>query len=773
MITGLAGLFTWTVSDLIEGKALSNIFQTKLTERLSHKAREQRTRFDQHIKAHHDAVKLFVASQAIAENRNKLKPGCKIIKHTSPPPWLPKPGLMRRFVKPRYAFLLNTENKVCEYYVPDTRPVDALLAPDNMLLLLSQNQSFITSINGKPCLLASEPITDNRNRKVGLLMLASPLDANFLVASQAPSTGNEIIALLAGDSDNIVVSSHPETVRPGSSLASLEDRFLVTGLGFFDYGASDITIKFASLLSTDEVNQLTDAVMKTAHQTRAITAVGFIVVFSILILWIVKRIEKLTKRVMDFSQSMAVDENNEPLSGDPIDILNSKFASLAKTIARETEELEFQALHDTLTNLPNRKLLMSAVEREIKRSKRNNKTFGLLMIDLDRFKDINDTLGHHMGDYILQQAAERLTVRLRDTDVVARLGGDEFGILLPETSQTDAFRIAKKIEKAFDKPFVLDEYNLNIGISIGIAEYPEHGQDENVLLQRADVAMYNAKRRGGGSAMYDPQSDEYSHDRLSLMNEMREALKTDELELHYQPIIDIQTNKPVCVESLLRWHHEQWEFISPETLIPLAEHTGLIQPLTDWVLEKAISQCAEWRQAGLEMCVAINMSAHNLHDSRMLSRITTLLDTYNVKPSQLHIELTESAIMTDPVHAKKTLRELYNMGMQVAIDDFGTGYSSLSYIKQLSVSHIKIDRSFVRNMDHDDDDAMIVRATIDLAHNLGLQVIAEGVENEDVLQLLNILGCDMAQGYYIGRPMTADQFSTWLGSFSKTTATGS
>ncbi|MDH5634184.1 MAG: EAL domain-containing protein [Gammaproteobacteria bacterium] len=766
-VVALTATLTWLISDHFESQAVNETFTKKLKAQLSEKAREHRTRFDQYIKSHNDAVALLASNSAATRHITRLPDNCSARQHKESPPWLPKPGLMRRFIKPRMVFLLNNQRQVCEYFSPADPVPSQLLRPDEMLLVLSRQQSFITSFNNQPYLVTSEPVRSGSGQQRAMMLLASPVDGRFLAGSQAPSTGHDIIALLSGSSDDIIVSSHEDMLPAGTTLKLASKNYFVTGLGFFDYGASDVTIRFASLLPNAEVTELTDSIMSSAHRSRAMTALIYVVTFGLMIIWIVKRIESLTQRVVDFSVAMDVDDTEDTKHGDPIDILHDRFASLALKIARETEALEYQALHDPLTDLPNRKLLIGSIEREIFRSKRYKTPFALLMIDLDRFKDINDTLGHHMGDFILQQAAERLTELLRHSDLVARLGGDEFGILLPETAQKDAISTAEKICAAFEKPFILDEYNLTVGVSIGIAEYPDHGQDEIILLQRADVAMYMAKRRGGGHALYDPRRDEYSHDRLSLMTEMRDALQNNSLELYYQPIINTRNYELVCAEALLRWGHQRWEDVGPETFIPLAEHTGLIQPLTDWIVRRAVSQCASWQDHGLDIGISINISVHNLHDTALTDKLLQALEANNVSPGKVHIELTESAIMTDPMYAQKTLGELFERGVQISIDDFGTGYSSLSYLKQLPVSHIKVDRSFVRDMDRDDNDAMIVRATIDLAHNLGLKVIAEGVENMETLDLLGILGCDLAQGYRIGKPMPADAFIEWCDTYKQ------
>ncbi|MDH3831644.1 MAG: bifunctional diguanylate cyclase/phosphodiesterase, partial [Gammaproteobacteria bacterium] len=373
-----------------------------------------------------------------------------------------------------------------------------------------------------------------------------------------------------------------------------------------------------------------------------------------------------------------------------------------------------------------------------------------------------DTLGHHIGDLVLQQAAVRLHNVFRKTDSVARLGGDEFGILLPETSLEQAEKLSIKVTKDFDRPFIVEGHTLSVGISMGLVACPVQGNDVNILVQRADVAMYMAKRNNLGHAIYDPNKDTHSIGRLALMSEFRDAIEKQSLDLYYQPKIDVSTGKVMGAEALLRWHHPQRGFIDASEFIPLAEQTGLIKPLTKWVLHQAVRQCSEWKAHVPEFTVAVNLSVHNLHDVKLLNQITELIKQYQISADSLTLEITEGDIMADPIRARELLEQLNSMGVILSIDDFGTGYSSLGYLKQLPVAEIKIDRSFVMEMTEDENDAVIVRATIDLAHNLGMRIVAEGVKDKKTWEFLQSLNCDVAQGYYISEAIPSQKFTDWL-----------
>lgn len=435
---------------------------------------------------------------------------------------------------------------------------------------------------------------------------------------------------------------------------------------------------------------------------------------------------------------------------------------LTRHLRKQHARLVHQALHDELTDLPNRTLLFDRIEQALHRAHRDGQPVALFLMDLDRFKEVNDTLGHHFGDLLLQQVGRRIAKALRDTDTVARLGGDEFAVLMPGADAEAATGCAEKLQAALDASIPLSGMALSVKTSIGIALYPQHGNDADTLLQHADVAMYQAKRSGTGYRLYAQDQDPHSVRRLALIGELRDAITGGQLVLHYQPKVNLRHQRTTAVEALVRWQHPTLGMILPDEFIPLAEQHGLITALTDWVLNEAIRQCCAWRTRGINLRVAVNLSAHSLHNLALPNQIAAILDRHGLPASQLGIELTESAMMADLAHAMSIFERLAVMGVRLSIDDFGTGMSSLSYLKRLPVNELKIDKSFVIDMAEDENNAVIVRSIIDLAHNIGHEVTAEGVQDRDALQLLEMLGCDIAQGYYLSRPRSAEDLEVWL-----------
>jgi diguanylate cyclase (GGDEF)-like protein len=438
-------------------------------------------------------------------------------------------------------------------------------------------------------------------------------------------------------------------------------------------------------------------------------------------------------------------------------------AGASRRLRHQANQNEYQALHDSLTGLPNRALFRDRAQQAILGAHREGIEVAILLMDLDRFKEINDTLGHHSGDLLLQELAKRLQTTLREGDTVARLGGDEFAVVLPRLLEpSSAVEAARRIRKAVEEPLVIQGLVIRVEPSVGIAVYPEHGEDVDLLIQHADVAMYVAKAANSGHEVYDADLDEHNPHRLTLVGELRRAIDENELALHYQPKADLGTGAVRGVEALVRWHHPERGLLAAGDFISVAQRTGLIKPLTLWVLDAALQQCRRWHDEGLELSIAVNLSARNLLDLQLPEDISALLEKWNVDPHYLELEITESTIMADPVRAVEVLTRLSEMGIRFSVDDFGTGYSSLAYLKRLPVNELKIDRSFVTNMVNDDNDAIIVRSTIDLGRNLGLQVVAEGVETEEVWESLHGLGCDVAQGYYLSRPVPAEELTPWL-----------
>jgi diguanylate cyclase (GGDEF)-like protein len=430
-------------------------------------------------------------------------------------------------------------------------------------------------------------------------------------------------------------------------------------------------------------------------------------------------------------------------------------------LRRQADENQHQARHDSLTGLPNRAWFYDQTEALLS-ERRRGESSAVIVMDLDRFKEVNDTLGHHAGDLLLQAAAGRIRRAVRDTDVVSRLGGDEFAVVLPGATRGTALEVAGRVRKTLEERFSVSGATVDIEASIGIGLFPEHATDVATLLQRADIAMYKAKETHGGHAFYSAELDHGHPSQLSLLGELRRAIEREELVLHYQPKAALGSGAVSHVEALVRWQRPEHGMVPPNEFIPLAEHTGLIKQLSAYVLDAALRQLRSWLDAGLDLGVAVNLSARNLLEADLPDQIANLLLTRRVPAERLILEITESTIMADPARALGVLSRLSEMGIRLSIDDFGVGYSSLSYLKRLPVDEIKIDRSFVAHMDDDEDDAFIVRSTIDLGRNLGLNVVAEGVETEAVWDELGELGCDYAQGWFLGRPMPAAELASWL-----------
>ncbi|MEW5966400.1 MAG: EAL domain-containing protein [Pseudomonadota bacterium] len=435
---------------------------------------------------------------------------------------------------------------------------------------------------------------------------------------------------------------------------------------------------------------------------------------------------------------------------------------VARHVIRQGQQLADQAMYDPLTGLANRTLLLRQLEHEIGLARRTGTSFAVALLDLDRFKEVNDTLGHVVGDELLRETGRRLQQAVRAVDTVGRLGGDEYVVLLHDIEPRDVGAIAKKLLDALDRPFRWKNQGIDLSASMGIALYPSQCGDSGSLLRCADIAMYVAKNSGRGYVVYTPEQDHSNRHDLSLKSELREAIQSGQLVLYYQPQIDHRSQRVIGLEALVRWNHPQRGFLGPDSFIPLAEDAGLIGPLTHWVLRTALQEQLLLQRSGYHLDMAVNLSARNLQDMDLPASVQGLLDEIGMDARGLTLEITESAVMDNSSDALTILTALDRMGVAIAIDDFGTGYSSLAYLKRLPVDKLKIDKSFVLDMETNDNDAVIVRSTIDLAHNLGLKVIAEGVETQDAWDTLEVLGCDCSQGFLMGKPMPSETLITWL-----------
>ena len=452
--------------------------------------------------------------------------------------------------------------------------------------------------------------------------------------------------------------------------------------------------------------------------------------------------------------------------------LESGDRSLTLTFVRDvserkayTEALSHQALHDGLTGLANRALFAEHLSQAVASATRNHESRAVLLMDVDGFKSVNDTLGHDQGDCLLRQIADRLVAATREADTIARLGGDEFAVLPGDAADLPAAAaLVSKLQHVFATGFALDQQVVNVSASIGIAMFPEHGATPAELLRRADAAMYHAKRSGSGHAIADNAQEELASNQLELLLELRDCVSRGELILHYQPKIELRTGLICGVEALVRWQHPDRGLLLPGVFMADVERTELLGPLTHWVLNEALRQQRVWADSGIDLTMAVNVSAHSLTArSTLLETLEQVQQTWDTKPDHLILELTESALIES--QAPRLLTQIHDLGIRLSIDDFGTGYSSLSYLQRLPVDEIKIDKSFVTslaNCREDDDDPVIVRSTIELAHNLGLTVVAEGVEDEVALGMLSTYRCDRAQGYFLGRPCPADELTPRL-----------
>jgi diguanylate cyclase (GGDEF)-like protein len=437
---------------------------------------------------------------------------------------------------------------------------------------------------------------------------------------------------------------------------------------------------------------------------------------------------------------------------------------LLKSKARG-EELRRMATTDELTGLPNRQVFRRQLDDRITSAKAHNEHFGVMLLDLDRFKEVNDTLGHHYGDELLRDLGPRLAEAVGPDGLVARLGGDEFAILPAEaTGDTDELEaIAQRLIDCIRRPVKVDEMMLEVGGSVGVSRFPRDGDDPHSLLRSADVAMYAAKEARVSCKVYAAALDRHSVRRLSVLSEFRRALDSDEIVVFYQPIMRMDGTLVHGAEGLVRWQHPELGLLPPSDFIPIVEQTDLIAPLTRHVLERAAADCARWRRGGRDLTVSVNLSVRNLLDPDLPSLIADLLDVYGLSPEALQLEITESMLMSDPDRSLLTLTALSELGVGLSVDDYGTGYSSLANLRRLPIDELKLDRSFVSPMLSDENDLIIVRSTINLGHDLGLTVVAEGIEDEATLVRLADLGCDLAQGYHFSKPLPSREFDAFIG----------
>jgi diguanylate cyclase (GGDEF)-like protein len=435
---------------------------------------------------------------------------------------------------------------------------------------------------------------------------------------------------------------------------------------------------------------------------------------------------------------------------------------VTRRLNAQTDALRYQATHDALTGLSNRTSLNEKIDKAIRAVGHGERRVALITLDIDRFKEVNDTLGHHVGDQLLKAVGERLATTLRESDTVARVGGDEFALLLPIAELAHIDLVVNKVSQILSEPFVIEDMSLEMDATLGVSMYPDNSRDAVELVSHADVALSEARRLGERQMRYDESYDPNSVERLTLMNDLWRAARRGQFFLCYQPKVDLRSQRVVGMEALLRWQHPKNGLVPPDKFIPLAERTRAIHSISDWVLNEAMRQCAEWRADGLEMPISVNLSARMVQDTNLPEQVAQVLARHGLGAEHLVLEITETAVVSDPERALRVLDALDAMGVRLSIDDFGTGYTSLAQLKRLPVDEVKIDRAFVMNILRDANDATIVRSIIDLARNMQLVVVAEGVEHRKVLDALSELGCDVVQGYYYSRPLPAADIVHWL-----------
>ena len=617
---------------------------------------------------------------------------------------------------------------------------------------------------------------------VGWVLMGFPLDARLATEMRKLSALN--VTLLARASDRAAWSApitglsdtltdalaHAEWTReqspaPMRSVLLAREEFGVRAkwLTTTDAAGGAAVLALVSVSVDEAVRPPRDLQIGLA----AVTLVGFFV-FGLVALLASRRVTSPLRALSNAAERLGAGDYDAPLRGldrpDELGQLARAFDQMRTSVGEKQQQILKLAYWDSLTGLPNRVQFRDAVRDAISDAKARGDaaTIAVIMLDLDRFKHVNDVLGYRFGDLVLNRVAERLTQQIvRGGDVVARLGGDEFAVLLRDGDASLATSVAARISAAFAVPLQLEEHTVDMGAGVGMACWPQHATDADALLSRAEVAMYAAKRRTEGPLMYDAAFDAASTQTLSLLTELRQAVEQGELRLYLQPKLGLDTGRVSGAEALLRWLHPVRGLVPPMSFIPFAEQTGFIRVLTMWVFEEAARHWLTLHSEGIVLTLSVNLSTRDLLDPELPQKFDALLVKHRVPAEAFCLEITESAIMDDPARALATLNRLSALGFKLSIDDFGTGYSSLAYLKRLPVDELKIDRSFVMSMEKDLDDAKIVRSTIDLAHNLGLTVVAEGVENSKSWEMLRELSCDEAQGYHMGRPMPASDFVVW------------
>jgi diguanylate cyclase (GGDEF)-like protein len=622
----------------------------------------------------------------------------------------------------------------------------------------------------------------NSPEPIGWVVMAFPVGGEFVNAMRQITSLDLSIMTLEGEGkwhSSLSTLSAADTkileaMKQKDLHITLNSQNLPARIGNENYSARHIILVHNSNQKAEVIllRSISDAIapyQQLQLTLLILTALSIIVVFLASVS-AVRRITLPLRNLSLVAAKLGAGDYESPIlhSGDDeIADLSRALESMRVGISNREGEISRLAYWDTLTDLPNRAQFTKLLQQEIIKSKDEYRPFCLLMMDLDRFKHVNDVLGHSFGDALLRHVAKRISGQIpKGAGQLARLGGDEFAILLMESSLADAQRVAANILVSFEIPIAIEDQTVDLGAGIGIATFPTHGLDAETLLSHAELAMYEAKRSGNASAVYDTRIDNTSEQNLSMLSELRSAIDNNEFLLFVQPKVNLATGQVIGCESLVRWDHPHKGMVMPDRFIPFAEKTGFIRTLTQWMLEQSAILASTLKKEGFDIKISVNLSARDLLDHDLPVRFSKLLQDYQVQAGAFCLEITESSIMDDPERALQTLESLHTMGVDLSIDDFGTGYSSLAYLKRLPVDELKIDKSFVMNMAQDHDDAMIVRSTIDLGHNMGLRVVAEGIETDQVWNILATMGCDHGQGYFMSKAMPSRLLIEWIKSWN-------
>ena len=644
-----------------------------------------------------------------------------------------------------------------EIYLPNDISADDINTPD-----------FVRLTDGNIYLVAAIPVkfVERQPMPNAWLVIGKKITDLFDDEIKQLTSFNSFVL----DNNNVFVSSNKGDLLESQLMARAQigvtsfsnvqvqsNNFLVKGYPLSDHKNSDALLFFSTPSSSAYLN------FQNLSAQLGIQIIFAVIIAIVLSVLIARGISKPMKEIERGAQKIQQGDYHTKFprfSMPELNHLAKVFDKMQTGINRREQEIETLAYHSMITELPNRNAYIKHLEAVV--TEKKFEQFAVIALDLDRFKVINDTIGHDSGDLLLKAVANRLSTLYLGQSIVSHTDGDEFAFILPFESEQALLELLGFIGDIFKTPFTINNVYLDVNASIGVACYPKHTDEPQKLMQYADIALYQSKQSHKVVELYREDFNHYSVQRLNLMSELRLAIEQDQLSLFYQPKLCLDMNKVVSVESLVRWIHPEHGFIGPDEFIPLAEQTGAIRDLTNWVIEEAISQQRKWSEIGIDLQMSVNISAHDLVDDNIVTMVETLLKEHSVQADRLKIEVTESAIMEDAVQAIDTLNKLKDLGVALSIDDFGTGFSSMSQLRDMPVDELKIDKSFVMDLPDNDGNKSIVTSTVGLAHSLGLSVVAEGVETEVGLSFLKTLGVELAQGYYIAKPLDSDAFELWL-----------